>query len=202
MHGDTLRGPPAAPVSPLSTRPLARQQAEYSHDDYSGKLAGEWGVQAWVHRSERKVGDEGVDGGSRGSGGGGSGGGGSRGVYASVGGQPRGEMSRGWYKLYRSIDLLSEDPPLAARKLMLLLLLPLPRCAATVAVAITDSVADVAARVRLSEHIDTKGRTCVHQGRWCASTVAGAPRERGCYGVRIWSWFRRVKALVKGFISC
>ena len=106
-------------------------------------------VQARVHRSERKVGDKGgrgrrglkgvvVDGGSggrgRGSGGGGGGGGGgsssSRGVYASVGGQPRGEMSRGWYKLYRSIDLLSEDPPLAARKLMLLLLLPLPalRC--------------------------------------------------------------------------
>lgn len=29
-------------------------------------------------------------------------------------------MSRGWYKLYRSIDLLSEDPPLAAwRKLSL-----------------------------------------------------------------------------------
>lgn len=30
-------------------------------------------------------------------------------------------MSRGWYKLYRSIDLLSEDPPLAARKLVWLL---------------------------------------------------------------------------------
>lgn len=29
-------------------------------------------------------------------------------------GDEGGEMSRGWYKLYRSIDLLSEDPPLAA----------------------------------------------------------------------------------------
>lgn len=39
MHGDTLRGPRAAPASPpLSTRPLGRQQAEYSHDDYSGEL--------------------------------------------------------------------------------------------------------------------------------------------------------------------
>lgn len=26
-----------------------------------------------------------------------------------VGGQPKGERARGWYKLYRSIDLLSEE---------------------------------------------------------------------------------------------
>lgn len=39
-------------------------------------------------------------------------------ISGSVGGQAKGEMSRGWYKLYRSIDLLSEDPPLAARKLI------------------------------------------------------------------------------------
>lgn len=66
-------------------------------------------VHTYIHGSEIKVRERG--GAARG------------GVHGSVGGQPRGEMSRGWYKLYRSIDLLSEDPPLAARKLMPLLLL-------------------------------------------------------------------------------
>lgn len=83
-------------------RPLVRRQAEYSRDDYSGgesRRRDGFAKVEGIRQAPQKytVGE------------GGTGGGGEGYVYATRRWAPKGKRARGWYKLYRSIDLLSEE---------------------------------------------------------------------------------------------
>lgn len=86
---------------------------------------------------------------------------------------------------------------------LLLLLLHYPT--ATVAVAITGSVADVAVRVRLSERTDTGARACIvgreAGGMMCIDGCRATTRKGLLRGTDMKLILQRVKAPSKGFIS-